>query len=142
MIAVAKDNSPFWRYVTQRLEVIAGFIATTPDEQCWVVEEGVCKHLKDLLRHICDDTTVFPYINPDGENGIGADWHADTYALTISVSPEGNTHIIIRHPERPLYSQTVELSDMVTLKTMRNHLHELSANVERANPNWRELFDK
>jgi hypothetical protein len=139
---VTTEEYAFWNYITKKLNTSVAFRAKDPAEQCYEVKQTARDHLEQVLRHICDGTMIYPYIEPDGEGGICATWRADTYALVISVDDDLSTHVIFQHPGHPLEQCVLDLSDNALTQRIREHLYTLSTNVKRANPNWQSVFAK
>lgn len=132
------DNVTIWEYIDFWLNRITSYKASSSTEKDFEVETAASARLREILRKVCEESSVFPRIAPDGENGLAATWHATEFSLEICVWDDLSSSIIARGPGAPLhlYSFDDEGAGHITTE----HLKKLSDHVIRGNPRWRELF--
>ncbi|HET6747536.1 MAG TPA: hypothetical protein VFH06_05510 [Candidatus Saccharimonadales bacterium] len=125
-----------WDYIDEWLRKIVRYKAPRGDEG-FEVNETVAARLREVLREICEDSSVFPHISSDGENGITAVWHAKKYVLQVCVWNDLEVWIFVQGPTTPGRAQKFDAKESQNVK---EHLRTLSRHVNRVNPQWRELL--
>jgi hypothetical protein len=103
-----------------------------------IVTRDAIISLARTLYRVCQSTTVFPTILPDGDGGVTAVWYADTMALEILVDAEGESSAILRSGDKFL-SLKLNSTNSRSWRNVRGHLGAISAYVTLMNPRWREL---
>ena len=117
---------------------IASYIQRRLDRLCSITPAS-CKRLEEILAQVCSPSSVFPTINPDGEGGVSAVWHAGgVYALEVIVENDLETFAVLTEPGQQI--ESIAMTDIQAVDKVRIHLGNLSVYVEQHNPDWRQLI--
>jgi hypothetical protein len=135
----AKD-SPYElvRYAQPRLHALRNLRSNWDGEGGEAATTDAIIAMDEILKKVADRRTVFPYLSPDGEGGVLAEWHAKEQKIEIEVDAVGEANFYATDQA----GKTV-LEDGVNPTTewkLRRLLLDLSARVDRENPTWRDLF--
>lgn len=135
-----RHNSPYEliRYVKPRLHEMRNLVPGWDGEHGKPSTTNAILSMFEILQKVSDRRTVFPYLSPDGEGGVLAEWHARKQKIEVEIDAEGSAFYYATDQEgREL------LEGAVTPQTehkLRRLLLDLSARVDQENPLWRELF--
>ncbi|MBO4162034.1 hypothetical protein [Micromonospora antibiotica] len=92
----------------------------------------------EFLQKVSDRRTVFPFLSPDGEGGVLAEWHARKQRIEIEVDGDGNGLFYASDADgREVLAGEVSPQSEHKLRRL---LLDLSVRVDLENPTWRALF--
>jgi hypothetical protein len=129
------EDVVIWDYIDSWLGKIASYEAD-PGDEGFEVDAAVTARLREVLREVCEESSIFPHISPDGDHGVTAVWHAKKYSLQISVWSDLEIWVFVQSPE---ISGQAYRFDTEGSRGIKDHLRALSDHVNRINPRWREL---
>ena len=131
------EPSDVFTYIRASLRMIAATTIVDTTEQP-ITTEVLDEHRK-ILFFACDPQTVYPRLAPDGDGGITATWHAGDHMIEILTDETAETHAFVKAGSE-LKVLDISEQDRSSLGELRLRLLELSENVRRSNPSWRNLF--
>ncbi len=94
------DDVVIWDYIDSWLGKVISYKAD-PGDEGFEVKEAVTVRLREVLREVCEESSIFPHISPDGDHGITAVWHARKYSLQISVWNDLEIWVFVQSPKIP-----------------------------------------
>jgi hypothetical protein len=133
-------SSPFIfsQYVSRKLDHLRSLPRGWDGDRAQPVTQSATWGMYCLLTQLGDARTVFPFLAPDGNGGVMAEWRAGEWRLEIEVSDAGDAYVYARTANGVLVDDDLVGSEMVD--RVRRLLLELSADVRAHNPAWRRLF--
>jgi hypothetical protein len=132
-------KSPLWYYIDQRLGRLIREHYDHVGGEVVPVDRDAALSLHSVLQDICVSSSVFPFISSDGEGGVAATWRADDRVIQIVADTDGEIWALTQKGQQdPLI---VDISDKREhISNIREDLAELTKQVNRENPRWREIF--
>ncbi|GAB3136384.1 hypothetical protein GCM10027258_10490 [Amycolatopsis stemonae] len=127
-----------WEHIESKVSQILHKSRVHELDDDFSVDRDVLTRLMRILYAICDSTSVYPHISPDGDGGVAAVWYADEFSLEIIVDREGDAYAIVKIGSNML-SVDLDNGDTTALRAIRGHLGRLTAHVKVKNPQWRDL---
>lgn len=128
-----------WDYIDKHLNRILHQSQSGRLTDGFQISADVITKLGRILYAVCESTSVFPQIVPDGENGLAGVWYADHLSLEILVDSECEAVAIINVDGR-IFSVSLDGPDRSSFRSVRGHLADISTHVESVNPGWRRLI--
>lgn len=102
---------------------------------CVFAGESATSTMKEILHKVCRADTVFPALQYDGNGELTASWYVEGSSLSIIVDQDEETIVLCT------WQRSYVLWRLPgNLQEIQDCLHNLSAYVQRHNPNWQELF--
>jgi hypothetical protein len=139
-----KESAPrkkvsIWVYIESRIEQLTrGRERNKKDQPAWV-DKTAARNLLKVLRQVCNTSTVFPFISPDGDEGIAATWRAFGSAIQITCDTDGQSWLMVRHAG-DVSVREVDLDSREELAEVRQRLTEFTKKLNTVNPGWRSIF--
>jgi hypothetical protein len=136
---VALRREDFFRYIDTRIRRVES--GGSVDSR--VVLTGPRRMLKDVLDSLGQASTIYPFIDEDGEGGVFAEWKAGDTRIEISVDADLEAYASVSEAGVTDYYVEFDDSRPLTLEArqhLRHALDRYSGVVRAGNPDWLAIF--
>lgn len=138
----AGGRSPFEliNYAGSKLSELRSLPDDWDNEGGKAVSADALISMHEVLGRVVERTTVFPFLSPNGEGGVLAEWHAGSQKIEIEVEADGTAYTYATDNQGKVVLDTNVSRE--TIKALRHILRVLSERVDEENPKWREMFSR
>jgi hypothetical protein len=138
-LPTAQDGPDIWEYISSALSKLERASTREAPEDRPTVVADASSLMRKILYRVCDSSTVYPQISPDGDGGLSALWIAGDHVVGVVVDSDLDAFLIDRSV-RGVRSFPVDLGRPDVIGEARRVLAELSMHVSQVNPQWRALL--
>ncbi len=95
--------------------------------------------IRELMRHLTSDDTVYPAATPDNAGGINLFWVAGRREVEIEITTDLEIYARVVDSDGVTIANE-ERSSSMRVEPVKSMLAEISTAVEANTPNWRDHF--